>query len=102
MTYTGTEPASLVTFSDTALTYSFYEATDLTLASLTGPNYMQSYALQVDGRTSFAAASVTVTLEVKNPCVDPAYNTISTPADFTVSHQVFTEALVVDYSSGFS
>ena len=39
---------------------------------------------------------------MKNPCTDPLKNQILTPADFSADYKLHSNALRVDYSSGYS
>ena len=82
--YSVTPTAALVSFVPSTRTFTFYEATDLTQTSTTGPNYYKDYTVTITALAGSMLETADFSLRVKNPCVDSALSQISGPVDQTI------------------
>ena len=85
-------------------TFSFAEATDLSHTLTTSP-FKKDYTVTLTGTSGIVTTQTafkTFVMTVKNPCVDPAYNSIVRPSDFSQDYLINTDSVKIDYKAGFS
>ena len=70
--------------------------------STSSPYYVdQTITISADSFGS-VPATTTTTLRIKNPCVDPTFNLVTTPPDKTITYTINDEIVVINYTEGFS
>lgn len=106
MTYSYTEgliPLSQVLSVDALNTvYSFWEPASLAQTDTTVVNgYKSIYTIDITGTLDAATETVTLTVEIKNPCVDSDYNNVLVPVDYSVTYSVMKDPMDIVYSDSF-
>lgn len=103
------EATSMVTLDASTRKFSIFEASSLSSTLKVSP-YAKDYTVTFKGSSSSAFTGATYALsqtlsfvlKVKNPCVDPAYNTITTPTSSQISYTISQAAVQVNYATGFA
>ena len=94
--YSVSPATDLVGLDASTRTLSFFEATDLTKTSTTGPNYYQVYTVTLTAQSGALTKQQSFDLQVKNPCVDSSLSSIAKPANEVHSYQINDPAFEVD------
>ena len=98
-TYTGSD-SNIITYAADTQTVTIYNNSDLSLAGPLAPPYEQYIRVDILGSVDTESDTSSFILTVQNPC--PHLATISTPSDYSVDYPVYSAALVIDYTLGFS
>jgi hypothetical protein len=101
--YSLSEASSVVSFDSSSKTFSFYEESSLA-STLVTPTYQKDITVTLLGSAGTGTPTVkskTFVLTVKNPCVDPAFNSI-TKVDFSKDYTINSDALTIDFKAHFS
>ena len=79
--------------SATSVTYPYY--VDRTIS-------VTATSTKASSSSPAATASASFTLRIKNPCIEKSFNSVTVPADRTISYTINDEIMTIDHTKGFS
>ena len=67
----------------------------------TGGTFATTYTIQITGTSDAATMTIPLLIEIANPCVDPDYNNVLVPVDYSVIFNVMKDPLDIVYSDSY-